>query len=254
MSELDRESMGARARAVLQAPRVALKRPPAASAGDPGEMPADLAAFYAVCDGLTLADGTRILGRQEAEEATAWLKDEKSLDWDDDLTVIGERDDLVIVHDRDGRGARAGGGVLEAPTDGLSSFRRMALGVIGYLEVRAAMGRDPDPAPEPAAREAMARGDAGALAAAIGRDFYPGAERELAHAALSLGVLHARAGEAERAMEAFARAAEARARAVPRGAEAAETAAAWRAAAIAAVEAGAGAIAERCKARALGRG
>ena len=32
--------------------------------------------------------------------------------------MIGERDDLVIVRDLDTAGARAGGGVLEAPTDG----------------------------------------------------------------------------------------------------------------------------------------
>jgi hypothetical protein len=78
---------------------------------------------------------------EEAERATVWLKEEKSLDWDADLTVIGERDDLVIVRDRDPLGVRAGGGVLEAPRDGLSSFRRVALGVIGYLEVRAGVGR-----------------------------------------------------------------------------------------------------------------
>lgn len=249
MSDLDR------ARAVVEASSVVLRRPPVAATGEPGDpagAPADLAALYAVCDGLSLADGTRILGGKEAEEATAWLKDEKSLDWDPDLTVIGERDDLVIVRDRDRRGVRAGGGVLEAPTDGLSSFRRVALGVLGYLEVRSGIGRDPDPAPERAAQDAVARGDAEALAAALGRGFYPGAERDLAHAELSLGVLHARVGDTARAMEAFTRAVEARASAVPRGAEAREAAAAWRAAAITAEEAGAAAIAAMCRARTRG--
>jgi hypothetical protein len=252
VSDLSRES--ARARAVVEASSVVLRRPPVVATGDAGGAPVDLAALYAVCDGLSLADGTTILGDKAAEEATAWLKDEKSLDWDADLTVIGERDDLVIVRDRDRRGVRAGGGVLEAPTDGLSSFRRVALGVLGYLEVRAGIGRDPDPAPERAAQEAVARGDAEALAAALGRGFYPGAEREFAHASLSLGALYARVGDAARAMAAFEQAAEARAFAVPRGAEAREAAAAWRAAAITAEEVGAAAIAAMCRARTRGPG
>jgi hypothetical protein len=244
------ENVVARARTLLARSAVVRVRPPAACAEDAAATPWDLAALYAVCDGLELADGTRILGRDEAARATAWLKDEKSLDWDAALTVIGERDDLVIVHDVDRVGARAGGGILEAPTDGLSSFRRVALGVIGYLEERAGEGSDPEPAPERAAREAIARGDTAALAAAIARGFYPSAGRELAHAALSLGVLHARAGDTARAMEAFARAVEARASAVPRGAEAAEAAAAWRAAAITAEGEGAVALAAVCRERA----
>lgn len=248
MSDAERETLLARARAVISRPAVVARRPPAGE-GPVGERP-DMAALYAVADGLELADGTRILGRQEAEEATAWLKDDKSLEWDADLTVIGERDDLVIVRDTDARAARCGGGVLEAPTDGLSSFRRVALGVIGYLEVRTGAAIDPDPAPEIAAREAIARGSAAALAEALDRGFYPGSARDFAHAALSLGALHAKAGDHARAMEAFARAAEARVGAVPRGAESTERSAAWRAAAIAADAAGAGEIAAACRERA----
>ena len=78
------------------------------------------------------------------------------------------------------------------------------------------------------ASEAAARRDAQGLERAIARGFYPGAERDLAHAALSLGALRAGAGDAAGAMAAFAEAVAARVRAAPRGAEASETRAAWR--------------------------
>src|SRR5262245_35314546 len=152
MSDEGASSLLARARALLSLPSVVARRPPLDASGAPASEPPDLAALYAVADGLELAAGTRILGRETAKEATVWLKHEKSLDWDADLTVIGERDDLVIVRDIDSGATRAGGGVLEAPTDGLSTFRRVALGVIGYLEVRCGAGSNPEQAPEIAAR------------------------------------------------------------------------------------------------------
>jgi hypothetical protein len=151
------------------------------------------------------------------------------------------------VRDLDASGARAGGGVLEAPTDGLTIFRRPALEVIGYLEDRLGIPITTEEAPERAAREAAARGDVEALARAIARGFYPGAERELAHAALSLGVLRARAGDAAGAMAAFEESVAARVRSAPRGAEASETRAAWRTCAVAAEKAGAREVAERCR-------
>ncbi|MEO5731358.1 MAG: hypothetical protein ABI134_22175, partial [Byssovorax sp.] len=109
---------------------------------------------------------------------------------------------------------------------------------------------EPVSAPERAAREAGERGDAEALAAAIDRGFYPGATRELAHAALRLGALRAAKGDHDGALAAFTRSAEARVAAVPRGAEAAEISATWRAAAVAAEKAGSPSIAEACRARA----
>jgi hypothetical protein len=223
------------------------KREPAGGAPLDREPP-DLTALYAATDGLELADGTRILKRGEILEATAWLCAEKSLEWGRDLWVIGERDDLVVVRDLDGAGARAGGGVVEAPTDGLSQLSREALDVIGYLEERLGLARAPR-APERAARDAVARRDAASIAEAIARPFYPGASRELAHAALTLGALRAEGGDVEGAMAAFERAVEARVRAAPRGAEASEARTAWRACAVAAEKAGAPAVAESCRAR-----
>ena len=239
-----------RARAIVESSAVVAREPPAPRSEGEGDAPWDLAALHAVADGLELADRTRILGREAGAKATAWLIEEKSLDWDADLAVIGERDDLVIVHDRDRGGVRAGGGVLEAPTDALSSFRRVALNTLSYLEGRAGIDGDPSLAPERAAREAGERGDVTALAAAIDQGFYPGAERELAHAALRLGALRAATGDDVGAMDAFTRSATARAAGVPRGAETAELAAAWRAAAVVAEMAGAPAIALSCRARA----
>src|SRR5262249_14245106 len=97
-----------------------------------------------------------------------------------------------------------------------------------------------------------ARRDAEGIARAIARGFYPGAERDLAHAALSLGALRAGAGDAEGALDAFARAVEARVRAAPRGAGPAEARAGWKTCAVAAEKAGALAVAEACRARAGG--
>ena len=237
-----------RACAIVESSAVIAREPPAPRSEE--DAPWDLAALHAVADGIELADRTRVLGREAGAKATAWLIEEKSLDWDRDLAVIGERDDLVIVHDRDRGGSRAGGGVLEAPTDALSSFRRVALDTLSYLEGRAGIDGDPAVAPERAAREAGERGDVTALAAAIDRGFYPGAERELAHAALRLGALRAATGDEVGAMDAFTRSATARAAGVPRGAETAELAAAWRAAAVVAEMAGSPEIALLCRARA----
>jgi hypothetical protein len=250
---VSRADLDRRARALLLAPAVIAKAPPA-GAGDEGD-PADLAALWALCDGLHLADRTRLLGRAEAARATAWLRDEKSLDWPEELLVLGERDDLVIVHDADRSGERAGGGVLEAPTDALSSFRRAALDAVAYLSLRAGIdGADPSPAPERAAREAALAGDAVALAAALDRAFYPGSNRDRALAAHDLGALFARAGDREGALAAFARSAELRALAAPRGAAAAEARSAWRAAAVAAEKAGAPDLSSACRSRAADLG
>jgi hypothetical protein len=240
--------IGALDRMILEG---ASRRPPSVAAPLADE-PADLLALYAVSDGIDLADGTRILARGEIAAATAWLVAEKSLGWGADLWVVGERDDLVIVRDLDVAGARAGGGVLEAPTDGLTALRRAALDVIGYLEDRLGIPGTREEAPERAAREAVTRGDREALARAIARGFYPGAERDLAHAALSLGVLRAGAGDAAGAMAAFEEAVAARVRAAPRGAEASETRAGWRTCAVAAEKAGARELAERCRLLGLG--
>ncbi len=221
-----------------------VRRGPSTEAPLPGE-PADLAALYAITDGVELADGTRILGRGEIVAATAWLVGERSLEWGPDMWVIGEREDMVIVRDLDAAGSRAGGGVLEAPTDGLSVPERAALDVIGYLEER--LGAAPPRAPERAARAAAARRDAEGIAEAVARPFYPGAERELWHAALALGALRAGAGDAEGALKAFAQAVDARARAAPRGAATRERVAGWKTCAVTAEKAGAAAVAERCR-------
>jgi hypothetical protein len=239
-----------RARQIVAHPAVTLRAPPA---GRPAASdPEDLRALYAVCDGLALADGTRILGRAETGPATAWLKEERALSWDEALVVLGERDDLVILRDPDPGGRRAGGGVLEAPTDGLSAPARVALDVIGYLEDRLGI---PGPAastgaPEREAREAARRGDKEALARALARPFYPGAERDRAHAALALGALRAAAGNPGGALAAFAQAVEDRVRAAARGAEKTEARAAWKACAVAAERVGAADVAAACRARA----
>ncbi|MEP7124508.1 MAG: hypothetical protein ABJE95_26505, partial [Byssovorax sp.] len=207
---MSRDESERRARAIVASSVAITRAPPVPRApSDEGE-PWDLAALYSVANGFELADRTRILGRAASEKATEWLIEEKSLDWDADLAVIGERDDVVIVHDRDRGGVRAGGGVLEAPTDALSSFRRVALDALSYLEVRAGIEGDPVIAPERAAREAGERGDVAGLAAAIDRGFYPGAARELAHAALRLGALRAATGDEAGALDAFTRSATAR--------------------------------------------
>lgn len=238
--------MIARARAI--AAHAAVRAEPAASKPLAGEPP-DLGALFAVTDGIELADGTRILSRAEIAPATAWLVGEKALEWGADLWVIGERDDLVIVRDLDESGARAGGGVIEAPTDGLGGSSRAALDVIGYLEDRLGIAGDREIAPERALRGAVARRDADGIERALGRSFYPGAGREAAQGWLTLGAIRAAGGDAAGALDAFGAAAEVRARAAPRGAEASERAASWRAAAIAADRAGARDVAEACHGR-----
>jgi len=236
-----------RVRALAAHAGVTLQSPPPAAPAPAGEPP-DLTALYAVTDGLELADGTRILARAEIAGATAWLVGEKALEWGPDLLVIGERDDLVLVRDLDAGGARAGGGVIEAATDGLSTLKRAALDVVGYLEER--LGLPAEHAPERAAREAVTRRDGEAIARAVARGFYPGAERELSQANLTLGAIRVAAGDAAGAMEAFAQAAAARAASVPRGSEQGEARASWRACAITAERLGAPDVAEACRARA----
>jgi hypothetical protein len=245
-----------RAELLLASPKVRIKRPPSADPwpfGDAREPP-DLAALYARSDGLELEDGTVILPRGDLERTTAWLKQEKSLeDWPDDLIVVGERTDGVLVLDLDRAGERAGGGLLEAATDGLSTFKRVSMSVVGYLEARV----DPknikntgDAPPEKLAREAADKKDRGALAAALAAPFYPGSERDFAHAALSLGALFAAEGDEASALAAFERSVKARAASAPRGSAAREEAAAWKACSITANQAGARSLAEECSKRA----
>jgi hypothetical protein len=241
------EPLEKRLRAILAHPAVTLRTPSAGQAA--ASDPEDLRALYGGCDGLALADGTRILGRAEIAPTTAWLREERALSWDEALVVLGERDDLVILRDPDPDVRRAGGGVLEAPTDGLSAPARVALDVIGYLEDRLGIPGPPG-APEREAREAARRGDAEAIARAIHRPFYPGAERDRAHAALALGAIRAARGDAGGALTAFAQAVEDRVRAAARGAEKAEARAGWKACAVAAEKAGAAEVAAVCRARA----
>ncbi|APR81643.1 Hypothetical protein A7982_06992 [Minicystis rosea] len=238
-----------RARSIAAHPRVVTRGAPSSTPPLAGE-PADLAALWAEADGLELADGTRILPRGEIASATAWLVSERALEWGPDLWVIGERDDLVLVRDLDAAHARAGGGVVETPTDGLSTLTRIAMDVTGYLEARLGIASNGPLSPEQEARAAAAQRDATGLAHALSRGFYPGAEREVWQAALALGALRAGSGDAASAMDAFATAVAARVRTVPRGAEASEGASAWRACAVAAEKAGAKDIAAACRAKA----
>lgn len=240
--------MIARARAIT-ARSTSHRDPSTAEATGPlPHEPADLSAIWAACDGLELADGTRLLARGEVASATAWLVSERALEWSHDLWVIGERDDLVIVRDLDLAFARAGGGVLETATDGLSTLSRVAMDVLGYFEDRLGIAASGEVAPEREARDAAARRDAGGIARAIARGFYPGADREAWHAGLALGAILAGEGDAEGAMRAFEAATEARARSAPRGASG-ELRAAWRACAVAAEKAGARDVAAACRER-----
>ncbi|WP_437929951.1 hypothetical protein WMF37_12175 [Sorangium sp. So ce291] len=249
--------LAARVAALLA--RAGVEAQPASMGEDAGAWPSglaeppDVAALYAAADGLALPDGTLLLPRGGVARATAWLIEERSLDWAPDLLIIGEREDLVIVLDLDVEGARAGGGVLEVPTDGLASFQRVARSVVGYLERRLGVAGAEAASPEVRAREAAARRDVPALAEALAEAMYPGAERQTAHAALTLGALLSERGD-EAAMDAFARSVEARVAAATRGAAGSERLAAWRACEIAAREAGAEAIAAACAARARGGG
>jgi hypothetical protein len=239
-----------RVRRVLESAAVASRRPSSAEAWPfEGEEPEDLAALYSVSDGLELADGTVVLARGELLRTTQWLVEEKALAWNPEIVVLGERAGVVIARDPDRGGARHGGGVLEAPTDGLESFQRVALDVVGYLEARVGL-EDPAPAPERVARDALAAGDSRALWAALARPFYPGAEREMVQAATGLGALEAKAGRREAALRAFELAVAARRKAVGRGPVEKEAAAAYRACAAVAAGAGDETLAALCRERA----
>lgn len=244
-------SLQERAARLVACEAVSAKRPPHAAVWSrQTPMPPDLEALTSAADGLELADGTRVLSLEEIEPATRWLVEDKSLGWADELFLIGERDGVIIVRDPDPERRRAGGGVLEAPTDGLETFKRVAMDLIGYLETRAGLGPDPRPTPEAAVQRAIAAKDAPALAKALAEPFYPGAEMTAAHAALVLGELLVHAGDDVGAMRAFVRSVSFRVQSARRGAEAEERAAGFRAAARVAEAAGAKALAESCLARA----
>jgi hypothetical protein len=215
--------------------------------------PADLAALYAVCDGVELDDGARIFGRGELGDVTAWLVLEKGLSWPEDLIVAGERRDIVIVLDLDVRGVRAGGGVLEVGTDDLGSFERVASGVLDYLLVRTGAGEDRAPPAEIDAQRAARAGDRDALEAALRRPMYPGSQRVVAALSLELGALHAAADDADRALRAFEQSVGARLGAVGRGGRETERIAAWTAAAHVARVRGAEEVAAACEQRARQR-
>ncbi|EYF00329.1 hypothetical protein [Chondromyces apiculatus] len=238
-----------RVAALLAHPSITERRPPAA---DPwpctGPEPPDLAALYAATDGLVLADGTTFLRRGELARATDWLKHDSSLDWPDDLVVLGEQHELVLVLDLDLTASRAGGGILEAPHDGLATFQRIARTALGYLEQRTGL-LPGDPAPEQRLADAITAGDIPALRQALAEPLYPGTDRQTALAELTLGRLLAAMGDETAATEAFERSIAARARAAPRGAAAIERAAALRACAAAARQAGAESLAARFAAR-----
>jgi hypothetical protein len=240
-----------RARRLLASPRVLEKKPPRAVSWPIAHAePADLAALYQLCDGVLLDDGVRVFGRGELGDVTQWLLLEKGLGWPDDLVVVGERRDAVIVLDLDVRNERAGGGVLEVGADDLGAFDRVASGVLSYLLVRAGAGEDEMAPPEVTARRAAALGDRVALERELARARYPGQDRAFASLLLELGALHAAAGDADRALAAFARSVEARAASVTRDACDAERAAGWRGAAIASRARHAEAVALECEQRA----
>ena len=237
---------------IVASPSVIAKRSPTeASWPFEGDPPEDIATLYGTCDGLQLSDGTRILGREECALSTKWLREEKSLVWEDELFIIGERDDLVIVRDLDRQGLRAGGGVLEAATDGLETLKRVALDIVGYVELRLGLV-DPNPAPERVARAAVSERNSDTLTRVLSRAFYPGNEADAALAALTLGELQAQAGHQAAALQAFEQYADLRVRSARRGAGAMERAAAFRAAARAAESVGALDLAEVCRQRAKG--
>ncbi len=245
-------SLRIRIQSILASPSVVAKRLPTASLWPfAGPIPEDLEAFRVSCDGLDLTDGTRILGPEQSAVSTKWLREEKSLDWDDDLFIVGERDDLVILRDLDVQGIRSGGGILEAATDGLENLRRVALDLVGYLESRVGFA-NPNPAPEIRVRLAIAEKNIPALAHLVAQSFYPGNEADAALAALTLGELQARAGDESAALAAFEQYADLRARAARRGAQGMERAAAFRAAARVAESAGSTTLAEVCRRRAIG--
>jgi len=237
---------------ILTSSAVGAKRPPG-EASWPLQVPApaDVAAFHAACDGLELVDGLRILGREEVAISTKWLRDEKSLIWEDDLFIIGERDDLVVVRDLDLQGLRAGGGILEAATDGLETLKRVALDLVGYLEIHSGRA-DLHPAPERLVQLGVNQRNASFLEQALAQPFYPGNEADAALAAVTLGELRAQAGEMDAALQAFDQYVALRVRSARRGAESMERSAAFRAAARAAESAGNAQLAELCRQRAKG--
>jgi hypothetical protein len=234
------DALRARVEALLASAAVVARRPPSIERWPfAWPEPDDLAALYALSGGLELADGTVIVGREGLAATTEWLVKSRELDWPEDVIAVGERADLVIARDLDARGQRAGGGVLEVAHDALETFARPSLGLVGYLEARAGLAADADASPEAAARAAALAGDRVALEAALARPFFPGAEGAFAHAALALGRLAAGSGDLDGARAAFDRAVAARAAIAPRAVRGREEAAALRACARAAAEAGA---------------
>jgi hypothetical protein len=248
-----RESHSDRVALLLASPRV-VACPPSRDVAWPvaHPLPPDLAALYARCDGLTLDDGFSLLGKGEIADVTQWLVLEKSLGWADDIVVVGTCRDVVVALDLDVGGRRAGGGVVEAPSDNLEVFLRAASTVLGYLLCATRTGEDESPPPEVTARAAAARGDPVELERELERPMYPGAGWLFARLALELGKLWARVGEEERALSAFARSVEARAAMVGSAGRGRERAAAWRAAAHEARSCGAAAIAAVCETRGAG--
>lgn len=236
--------------AILASSVVIAKRP-SSEAPWPLHLPAppDVTAFHAACDGLELEQGVRILGREEVGISTKWLRDEKSLLWEEDIFIIGERDDLVVVRDMDLEGVRAGGGILEAPTDGLESLKRVALDIVGYLEIRVAL-EDRHPAPERLVQIGVSQRNAEMLERALTQPFYPGNEADAALAALTLGEIRAQSGAMDAALQAFEQYATLRMHAARRGAESIERSAAFRAAARTAESVGAKDLADLCRQRA----
>lgn len=213
--------------------------------------PEDLMAFYSLCDGLELRNGTRILPKSEIAPATLWLKQEKALDdWNKEWYIIGEQSDLIIVRDFDPKGVRAGGGVLLAPTDGLSNLRRVALNIIGFLESTILGIVEEDAAPEKSLQKAVVERDPEMLSVLLSKSFYPGSERERAHASLVLGVLRLENGDPKSAMEAFEQCAKLRGNTARRGARELEMASAFHSCAKAAEKAGHAEVSEACKKRA----
>jgi len=237
---------------LLASPRVTESKPPRDVAWPISHTePADLSALYLACDGLELADGTRLFGKGELHDVTEWLVLEKALGWPDDLVIVGERRDIVVVLDLDVRGERAGGGVLETGVDDLGVFERVAGDTVGYLCARAEVPDDVEQPPEIAARRAAELADVSSLERELARPMYPGHERLFASLALDLGSLWAAAGDSERAMSAFSRSVDARIAAVGRGGRDIERAAAWRAAAHASRARAAADVAELCEQKAL---
>ena len=170
-----------------------------------GPLPADLRQFYAETDGLMLSDGTTIVPLEAIAPTTAWMKKEHALTWADDVVVVGERHDMALLYDLDRQRARAAGGMLEAAHDGLESPTRVALDLLGYLEVRLGLD-EARPTPETRAKLAMEAEDKGALESALEQRFYPGFARDEARAYRKLGALWLEAGNEERALQAFVKA------------------------------------------------